>query len=198
MYVGLLSSAQLSVLLCETRLIVFPFIALSLFFSSSCISTRTVCHRSRSQCCMFPALSGVPQITLKSVDLTKALMNGVLLAFYFSLPFKSAESFPVVHLVEWERVEKWGSRVRERNGREREEERERFFSSLAVVKRELARRLEVLRDRCLPFKALSAAGERNVASVEFMRPSRRVPLKRFVILYKHMHTGQLWLKRTHL
>jgi len=68
-------------------------------------------------------------------------------------------------------------------------ERERFFSSLAVVKRELAERLEVLRDRCLLFKALSPAGERNVASVEFMRPSRRAPLQRFVIPYTHMLTG---------
>jgi len=83
---------------------------------------------------------------------------------------------------------------RESSGRKMAErkkggERERFFSSLAVVKRELAERLEVLRDRCLLFKALSPAGERNVASVEFMRPSRRAPLQRFVIPYTHMLTG---------
>lgn len=73
------------------------------------------------------------------------------------------------------KVEEKGQR--EKWQRERRGERERFFSSLAVVKRELAERLEVLRDRCLPFKALSPAGERNVASMEFMRPSRRAPLK---------------------
>lgn len=54
-------------------------------------------------------------------------MNGVLLTFYLSLPFKSAESFPVVHLVEKERAEKWGRRVREKNGREKEGEREIFL-----------------------------------------------------------------------
>lgn len=124
MYVGLLSSEQLSVLPCETCLFVSLIISLSLFS----FAYVHVCDRSRGQCCMFPALSGALQIMLKSVDLTKALMNGVLLAFYFSLPFKSAESFPVVHLVEKEKAEKWRRRVREKNGREKEGERERDFS----------------------------------------------------------------------
>ncbi len=126
---------------------------------------------------MFPALSGPLQIILKSVDLTKALINGVLLVFCFLLTFKSAES--LVHLVE---------RKVEEKGQREKWQRERFFSSLAVVKRELAERLEVLRDRCFPFKALSPAEERNVASMEFMRPSRRAPLKSFVIPYTHTCT----------
>ncbi len=126
---------------------------------------------------MFPALSGPLQIILKSVDLTKALIIGVLLVFCFLLTFKSAES--LVHLVE---------RKVEEKGQREKWQRERFFSSLAVVKRELAERLEVLRDRCFPFKALSPAEERNVASMEFMRPSRRAPLKSFVIPYTHTCT----------
>jgi len=65
---------------------------------------------------MFPALSGPLQIILKSVDLTKALINGVLLVFCFLLTFKSAES--LVHLVE-RKVEEKGQREkwqRERRG----------------------------------------------------------------------------------
>lgn len=89
------------------------YLSLSLFFL---VHTYMYATDPLGQCCMFPALSGTLQIMLNSVDLTKALMNGVLLAFYFSLPFKSAESFPVVHLVEKERAEKWRRRVREKNG----------------------------------------------------------------------------------
>lgn len=89
------------------------------------------------------------------------------------------------------RERKSGGEGSERKMAERKKGRERFFSSLAVVKRELAERLEVLRDRCLLFKARSPAGERNVASVEFMRPSRRAPLQRFVILYTHAHRTAL-------
>ncbi len=73
-------------------------------------------NASRNQCCMFPALSGPLQIILKSVDLTKALINGVLLVFCFLLTFKSAES--LVHLVE-RKVEEKGQREkwqRERRG----------------------------------------------------------------------------------
>ncbi len=167
-------------------------LSLSLYRSLSLFShARThASDTSRSQCCMFPALSGPLQIILKSVDLTKALINGVLLALFLA-------HFQECWILSPSCRKKSGGEGSERKWQRERGERQRFFSSLAVVKRELAERLEVLRDRCFLFKALSPAEERNVASVEFMRPSRRAPLKSFVIPYTHMHTGQLTHTHTH-
>lgn len=104
----------------------FPAKCISLSFSLSLsLFSHARTHASdtsRSQCCVFPALSGPLQIILKSVDLTKALINGVLLAFCFLLTFKSAES--LVHLVERKVGEKG---QREKWQRERRGETEIFL-----------------------------------------------------------------------
>lgn len=167
----------------------FPVKCISLSFSLSLSLYHAQTHAkdsSRNQCCMFPALSGPLHIILKSVDLTKALINGVLLAFCFSLTFKSAES--LVHLVERKVGEKG---QREKWQRERRGERE-IFLFISGCKERTSGEVRGFKGSMFSVQGSESCGGKKCGLHGIYETFQTCTFKELCDpVHTHMHTGQL-------
>ncbi len=167
-------------------------LSLSLYRSLSLFShARThASDTSRSQCCMFPALSGPLQIILKSVDLTKALINGVLLALFLA-------HFQECWILSPSCRKKMGEKgQREKWQRERRGETE-IFLFISGCKERTSGEVRGFKGSMFSVQGSESCGGKKCGLRGIYETFRRAPLKSFVIPYTHMHTGQLTHTHTH-